>query len=98
MMLAGMGTSEKVECPACGHSWTDGHPQISPREREILILIGAGQTTRQIANALFISESTVKAHIQGIFEKLSCRTRGQAVLQALRDGLFSPADVHEALG
>jgi DNA-binding CsgD family transcriptional regulator len=51
---------------------------LSPREQEILALIGQGLTNAEIAQTLFVSVSTVKVHIRHIFEKLGVRTRTEA--------------------
>lgn len=55
---------------------------LSPREREVLGLIGQGLTNRAIATTLFITESTVKVHVLHIFEKLGVRSRTEAALKA----------------
>jgi len=57
---------------------------LSMREREVLELIGQGLKNREIAKALFISESTTKVHVRHILEKLGARSRTEAV-RALRD-------------
>ncbi len=60
---------------------------LTPREREILDLVGRGLANKEIAAKLVISENTVKVHVRHIFEKLGVRNRIQAALQAtqLRD-------------
>src|SRR5258707_1278521 len=52
---------------------------ITPRELEILGLIAAGLSTREIAARLFVSENTVKTHSSRLFEKLGAKRRTQAV-------------------
>jgi len=52
---------------------------ITPRELEILGLIAAGLSTREIAERLFVSENTVKTHSSRLFDKLGARRRTQAV-------------------
>jgi two-component system, NarL family, response regulator LiaR len=52
---------------------------ITPRELEILGLIAAGLSTREIAERLFVSENTVKTHSSRVFDKLGARRRTQAV-------------------
>lgn len=54
---------------------------LSPREHEVLRLIAEGLPNREIAKALFISESTAKLHVHHIFEKLGVRTRTEAALR-----------------
>jgi two-component system, NarL family, response regulator LiaR len=52
---------------------------ITPRELEILGLIAAGLSNREIAARLFVSENTVKTHSSRVFEKLGAKRRTQAV-------------------
>lgn len=52
---------------------------ITPRELEILALIAHGMSNREIAEKLFVSESTVKTHSSRLFDKLSAKRRTQAV-------------------
>ena len=60
---------------------------LTDREREVLTLMGKGMRNREIADALFISEKTVKNHISKIFEKLEVNSRAEAALLAARQGL-----------
>jgi DNA-binding NarL/FixJ family response regulator len=60
---------------------------LSPREREVLALIGEGATNPEIARRLGIAEGTVKTHVGGVFAKLGLRDRAAAVIFALRHGL-----------
>jgi DNA-binding CsgD family transcriptional regulator len=53
--------------------------EITPRELEILGLIAAGLSNREIAGRLFVSENTVKTHSRRLFDKLGARRRTQAV-------------------
>lgn len=53
--------------------------EITPRELEILEQIASGKSTRQIAEALFVSENTVKTHASRLFDKLGVNRRTQAV-------------------
>lgn len=60
---------------------------LSEREVEVLKLIGRGATNPEIAETLFISETTVKSHIGSIFRKLNLRNRAAAVVFAFDHGL-----------
>ncbi|MBZ6291480.1 response regulator transcription factor [Streptomyces olivaceus] len=60
---------------------------LTPREREVLALIGQGLSNRGIAETLFISEATVKTHINNLFAKAHIRDRADAVRRAIGAGL-----------
>ena len=62
---------------------------LSPREREVLLLIADGLSNRQIAHALFLSEKTVKNYITGLLRKLGMQRRTQAAVYGatVRDAL-----------
>ena len=62
---------------------------LSPRERGVLRLVAAGQSNRQIAETLSISERTVKFHVTSIFNKLGAENRAQAVAIAAERGLLA---------
>jgi NarL family two-component system response regulator LiaR len=61
---------------------------ITPREHEILGLIAAGLSNREIGERLFVSENTVKTHSSRLFEKLGVNRRVQAVLRGRELGLI----------
>ena len=63
---------------------------LTAREAEILTLIADGQSNADIARRLFISEATVKTHINHAFAKIGVRDRAQAVAYAYRTGLARP--------
>jgi DNA-binding CsgD family transcriptional regulator len=52
---------------------------LSPREQEIILLIVAGKSNKEIENKLFIADSTVKNHIYGVYRKLDVKNRAQLV-------------------
>jgi DNA-binding CsgD family transcriptional regulator len=62
---------------------------LTPREREVLAEVAAGRTNREIAAALFISESTAGVHVSNILGKLGVPTRAEAGRLALTEGLVS---------
>ncbi len=62
-------------------------PAITPREREILVLIAAGRANKEIAAELGVSEDTVKRHVSHILEKLDVNDRAQATAEAIRRGI-----------
>jgi DNA-binding NarL/FixJ family response regulator len=61
---------------------------LSEREVEVLQLMARGNANKEIAAALFISESTVKTHIANIFQKLDVNDRTEAVTTALQKGII----------
>jgi two-component system response regulator DesR len=63
-------------------------PLLSEREREVLDLIAAGSTNREIAQRLFLSPHTVKEHTSALYRKLGARNRAEAVQRAQRIGLL----------
>jgi DNA-binding NarL/FixJ family response regulator len=60
---------------------------LTPREREVLVLIGRGMSNKLIARELGIAEKTVKAHVSAVLAKLGVADRTQAALYAVREGL-----------
>ena len=62
--------------------------RLTSREREILQLMADGSGNRAIAEALFISENTVRNHVRNVLDKLQARTRTEAVVRAVRAGLI----------
>jgi two-component system NarL family response regulator len=62
-------------------------PQLSPRELEVLKAVAAGKSNKEIGVQLFISEGTVKTHVESLLGKLGAATRTSAVKAAARRGL-----------
>lgn len=77
---AGAGFADPAESP-------EG---LTPREAEVLAHIAAGESNAEIAAALFVSEATVKTHVNHIFSKTGLRDRAQLVGYAFRNGLAFP--------
>jgi DNA-binding NarL/FixJ family response regulator len=65
---------------------------LTPRELEVLTLLGRGLSNAELAKALTLSEATVKTHVARIFAKLELRDRAQAVVLAYETGLVTPGD------
>jgi DNA-binding NarL/FixJ family response regulator len=65
-----------------------GHTELSPRELEVLRLIADGRDNGEIAEKLFLSNSTVKNHVSRILEKLNAKNRVQAAVYAVRRGII----------
>ena len=63
-------------------------PTLSGREREVLGLIAGGSSIPMIAKELFLAPSTVKTHVQRLYEKLGVGDRAAAVAEAMRRGLL----------
>ncbi len=61
--------------------------ELTPRERETIILVARGMVVKQIALALRISEKTVRNHMRSIYHKLAVYDRSQLVIYALKKGL-----------
>ncbi len=59
---------------------------LSPREMEILVLVGKGLTNKEIAGRLDLSFDTVRNHLRHIYEKLHVRCRAEAVMKYLHTG------------
>lgn len=69
--------------------------QLSPRQREILILMARGLTQKQIARFLKISPFTVRNHRHTIFAKLGAMSASQALARAISTGQVAPEELEE---
>ena len=80
--------------PAGGPAAPSGDPggvdDLTPREADVLRLIAAGQSNREIARTLYVSEATVKTHVNRIFAKTGSRDRVQAMRYAYTHGYATP--------
>ncbi len=65
----------------------DIYESLTEREREILKLIAEGRTSREIAEALYISQKTVQGHRTKVMEKLDLHNRTELIKYAMRKGL-----------
>ncbi|WP_017659662.1 response regulator transcription factor [Baaleninema simplex] len=81
----GPGIFQKMkppETPATAVEIPPGFYELTPREREVLALLGQGSSNREIAQTLYISEGTVKNYVTHILSRLNLRDRTQAALFA----------------
>ncbi len=68
-----------------------GSGRLTRRELEVLMLLGEGMSTREVAEQLFVSKRTIDFHLGRIFAKLEVANRVQAIRRAAELGLVSPA-------
>ena len=84
--LSDLGAGEPARLPA------KQPDNLTPREAEVLSLIGEGLSNREIGERLFLGQATVKTHVNRIFAKIGTRSRAQAVRYAISSGLAKPGD------
>ncbi|MCF2588630.1 response regulator transcription factor [Brevibacterium sp. UCMA 11752] len=91
-LLAPSVTRRVIEHFAAGPQTSNAAalPDLTDREREILVLVARGETNTEIAASLFIAVQTVKTHVSRILYKLDARDRAQAVIAAYESGLVVP--------
>ena len=93
-LLDALRSGAHVGVPAGGAPRQAAEPpdRLTPREAEVLGHIAAGRSNAEIARELYVSEATVKTHINHIFAKTGLRDRAQLVGYAFRAGLAEPGD------
>lgn len=84
-MHGGPATSDR---PGFAPPEPASRPLLTPRELEVLALVGEGMSNKTIARKLGISSHTVKYHLEAVFTKLGVRSRAEAVTRGLRRGLL----------
>lgn len=82
-LMEGDDATELIELPE-----VEEKPILSPRQREVLGYLKEGLTNPEIAAKLGVTERTVKAHCQEVFDRLGARNRTAAVAAAMRMGLL----------
>ena len=65
-----------------------GANALTAREREVLVLLAAGNSNREIASSLYVSLPTVKTHLAHIYAKLEAKNRNEALGRAVARGLL----------
>jgi DNA-binding NarL/FixJ family response regulator len=84
-------TAQKADTPPPAPGASPLPAGLTAREAEVLTLLAAGLSNTEIAHRLFVSNATVKTHINRIFAKTGARDRAQAVRYAYQAGLASPS-------
>ena len=82
----------RVALPSVSDDDGAAFADLTAREREVLALVAAGRTNREIADTLFITEKTASVHVSNILRKLGVTNRGEAAAAAFREG-FEPAPI-----
>ncbi len=91
LAAASGGSAASGSAPVSGSPTGTAPDGLTPREVDVLRLIAAGLSNREIASRLFLSEATVKSHINRLFAKTGVRDRAQAVQYAYRHRLAEPS-------
>jgi DNA-binding NarL/FixJ family response regulator len=81
----------RATAPADDEAAAASIEELTPRELDVLRMMGRGASNAEIAEELFVSEATVKSHIGHIFTKLDLRDRAAAIVFAFDHGLVAPS-------
>jgi DNA-binding NarL/FixJ family response regulator len=88
-VCAGQKTAlARSDVPRTEQYWSQPLPEeLTEREREVLVLLAAGRSNKEIARQLHVTERTVKGHVGNVLGKLGLASRTQAAIYAMRHGL-----------
>lgn len=81
--------ADAMRMPQKGSASKAEFEKLTPREREIIVMLARGASNKEIARSLDLAESTVKIHVQGILRKLNLASRVQAAVYAVEHGLVA---------
>jgi len=84
---------QRVASSGAGTDEGEGKGQITSREAEILGLAAKGMSNEEIANVLFLSLRTVKAHLTNIFNKMGVGSRVDAIIRGVKEGCINLDDI-----
>ena len=84
---------QRVVSSERGNSEARSAGQLTARETEILKMAARGMSNKDVADTLFLSLRTVKAHLTNIFNKLGCGSRIDAIIKGLREGYITLDDI-----
>ena len=88
LITPSMATKLMAEFAAMARRGTEARlPKLTPRELDVMRAIARGMSNREIARVLFISENTVRSHVQNILDKLQLNSRMEAAIYAMREKL-----------
>lgn len=87
-VVAGLLVRSAATPEVRGFAPAEDMPLLTPREREILALVGEGLSNKAMARRLGISVHTVKFHLEALFAKLDATSRAEAVAKGLRGGVI----------
>ena len=89
-LAAGTRAATAVDVPPAPGPPSEAPDGLTPREVEVLVRIAGGESNAEVAASLFVSEATVKTHVNHLLAKTAMRDRAQLVGYAFRQGLVSP--------
>ena len=84
------GPEAVAHLPVRGVRWHEPEVALTPRETEVVMLVTAGRSNREIADALHLSINSLKSYIRTAYRKMGVTTRSQAVLWGRSHGLYLP--------